>query len=426
MEIIPKPAFIRPNEMSDIVELLDFSGSDIIISTFKTTAPDKYQQDGLDIQLPFEIGFQQEHDGKLEVYVSSALEKLESKGDNTVKFTKLAEYYPRITDAAVLRRIFKGFFFEILKRSGEFDRQRDWYLVVPYNLPGTHRDEIRKTLKDFNQVAFKGFLSDVLCAIAYSNSRSNLTLAETQDTSLFIFDFRSMSLKVWWIQWEEKRNVSRFRITEVVLYPEYHEGAEVDICTWISKSARRLSSDQIILRGFGITRKEEKAFLNKSFEFLKSMTGEHQTQPLLFISEANIIKEGAKELIVKLHRPETLAKRLVFEYNMRFGIQIDEDKIFFLTPPEFKPPCEFKKAFLIEKATEPFTINFYGGLSDRVSNCVRLASIQLNASQNTQYNGGLEFIAQVEFTDRKHGRFSIISQGKDITSQDFKAPLIME
>jgi len=438
LEIAQKPDLIRSNEMSDIVELLDFSGTDITVSAFKIVAPNKYQQDGDEILLPFEIGFQQEQDGKLEVYVSDSLKELDSKEENVVKFTKLAEYCPKITDEVVLGRLFEGFFSEILNRSGEFDRQRDWYLVVPYNFPGGHRDEIRKALKRFNQVNFKGFLSDVLCAITYSNSKGNPTLAKTQDIPLFMFDFRSMGLKVWWIQWEEKRQVSRFQIKEVRLYPECHEATEVDICAWIRKSVRGLSSDQIILRGFGITTEEEKSFLKKSAKLLESMRDGRTCQPHLFISEVNVIKEGAKELIVKLRHPETLVKRLVFEYNMRFGIQLDEQKMFFLTPQEFQPPCEFKRAFWVEKMTKPLTVNFYGGLSDRVNSSVRLASIQIEESSvDNQYGDRFEFIAKVEFTDRKHGRLSIISpvalprgegaaQNKNVLSQDFKAPLLME
>ncbi len=424
--------------MSDIVELLDFSGADIIVSAFKTIAPNKYQQDGSDVLLPFEIGFQQEQDGELKIYVSDALKELDQKGENVVKFPRLAEYCPKITDEVLLRRIFEGFFSEILNRSGGSDRQRDWYLVVPYNFPGHHRDEIRKVLKRFNQVNFKGFLSDVLCAILYNSSRGNPTLAETQDISLFMFDFRSMGLKVWWIQWEEKRKVSRFQIKEVRLHPECREGVEVDICAWMKESVRGLSSDQIILSGFGITRDEEKSFLKKSSELLESMGDGQTCQPRFLISEANIVKEGAKELIVSLRHPETLVKQLVFEYNMRFGIQLDEDKIFFLTPQKFSPPCEFKRAFWVEKTTEPLAVNFYGGLSDRVNTSVRLASIRIEESlADNPHSDRFEFIAKVEFTDRKHGRLSIISpvdmprgeatvQNKNVLSQDFKAPLFME
>lgn len=436
--------------MEKEIYALDFSAPEILACSLHLP-----EVQHLELNLPWEVGFQGRDDGSLIACFGDDFKNLDPNAPNTVRFPDLEIYLKELRDELTLGSIFDAFAVEILeKRLPEMgylrnEKSAELYVITPYQWQAVHRVQLRQALKSYHvasslrgdtfhtgsRITLKSCVSEIFCAIAYyffrSDNRSELTnaLADSGEPDLFIFDFRKHELKIWLVGCSQTESEQIFEIRDIRIYPDYLFEEEEELIQAINAfiKAEQRSKEQTVLRGFGVIDPQRVEFVTSLLAQYYEEEVTSQFDLSAFESHYNAPLEGLAALIECLKNEGGLPKDLCFKYQFCFGVRLPNQKFVPILSTDATPPCERKRAFRLTGQAETFYLDLFCGLSlTQNSGVIHLASHDVSFSEEMRKDGSLEFIVSVELEDYTKGRFSVILPQGETQTTEFFVPALMD
>ena len=155
--------------------------------------------EAINFSLPWDIGFRQEHTGRLVACFGEAFENLDSNKPNEIQFPDLDVFFKEIADSETVACIFNAYLEEIfLQRlpEGAFSV----HIITPYQWKSVHRQQLRKILKSISKnnmhfprlnplnVVLRCMINQILClTTCYRETWENI-LTHANKLHLFLVD----------------------------------------------------------------------------------------------------------------------------------------------------------------------------------------------------------------------------------------------
>ena len=415
--------------MSKRVCIIDLSAPEIQIAVLVDN-----QLEGINLSLPWEVGFRQENGHTLVPCFGKAFERLNSNRLTEVRFTNLDTHFKEITDEKTLECLFNAFFEEIFHRRlpqhGYPIEAMSVYAITPYQWKPVHRQQLRKAFKRLksdvpisflkpSNIALRGMLNQTLCLSLYYQKTWIDILAGANKCNLFLVDFARSSFVVYHTicnQLEDSIVVELIDILEFTDLDAYKKMSDVQ------ETLKKVEDEHHIVVGFSGRVDDDVALT-----IIRLLQG-RCSATFLDPQETATLLGGAE--LVRQFEEKNLEKQLHFVYHFCFGVRLPDGKKVELVPNTWTPPYHRKKAFRVTGDVTEFDVHLYCGLSmTENSDVLHLATLKIVPQENKKYtlNSPMEFILSVTLSDPTHGTFAVHSpNSQEPKSVEFVIPVLMD
>ena len=394
----------------------------------------------IDLNLPWEIGFQTGTDGTLIACFGKALDRLDANHPTEVRFAELDAHFKEITDAETLQCLFYAFFEEIFHRrlpeSGYAIEAMLVYAIIPYQWKPVHRQELRRAFKrierNFGDEGFsppnlmlRSILSQVLCLTFYYQKTWEGLLANENELHLFLVDFTRRDLVLYRLSCKQSADDVTVELCDILRFPR----PPIDI-------GRQVSDVQHVLEAVGKTAPVAVGFsgaIGHSGRAVIELLQDRCSATFLEPQETAALLGGA-ELIPQFEMPRDTGrsptKPFHFVYDFCFGIWLPDGQWVELVPKGGIPPYHRKKAFRVTGTFEKFNIHLFCGLSLTDNNDAHhLTTLEIDAPENSNFSSRnpQEFVLSVTLDDPTRGTFAVHLPGQsELKAVEFTVPVLMD
>ena len=421
--------------MQKYICIFDFSAPEIQVGVLI----DKHFE-VIDLNLPWEIGFQTGTDGTLIACFGKALDRLDANHPTEVRFEELDAHFKEITDAEILQCLFYAFFEEIFHRRlpeyGYVPETMSVYTVIPYQWKPVHRQELRKAFKRIESnsetegfsppnLMLRSILSQVLCLTVYYQKTWEGLLADENELHLFLVDFTRHNIVLYRLSCKQFADDVTVELCDILRFPR----PPIDI-------GRQVSDVQHVLEAIGRTVPVAVGFsgtIGHSGRAVIELLQDRCNAIFLETQETATLL-GGTELIpqVELSRDTVSprAKPFHFLYDFCFGVRLSDDQWVELIPKGWTPPYHRKKAFRVTGTFKKFNIHLLCGLSlTDNSDTHHLATLEIDGLENSNFSSRnpQEFIFSVTLEGPTCGTFAVHLPGQsEVKTTEFTVPILMD
>ena len=415
--------------------IFDFSAPEIQVGILA----DKHFE-VIDLNLPWEIGFQTRTDGTLIACFGQALDRLDANRSTEVRFAELDVHFKEITEAEILQCLFYAFFEEIFHRRlpeyGYATEAMSVYTVIPYEWKPVHRQELRKAFKriDSNSgdeefsppnLMLRGILSQAICLTVYYQKTWERLLVNENELHLFLVDFTRRNIVLYRLSCKLSADDVTVELCDILRFPR----PPIDI-------GRQVSDVQHVLEAVGNTVPVAVGFsgaIGHSGRTVIELLQDRCNAIFLETQETAALL-GCTELITQVELPRdtgsSRAKPFHFVYDFCFGVRLPDAQWVKLVPKGWTPPYHRKKAFRVTGTFEKFNIHLFCGLSlTDNSDTHHLATLEIDALENSNFSphNSQEFIFSVTLEGPTCGTFAVHLPGQsELQIVKFTVPVLMD
>ena len=416
--------------MSKRVCIIDLSAPEIQIAVLVDN-----QLEGINLSLPWEVGFRQANGHTLVPCFGKAFERLNSNRLTEVRFTNLDTRFKEITDEKTLDCLFNAFFEEIFHRRlpqhGYPIAAMSVYAITPYQWKPIHHHQLRATFKRLkgdapvsflkpSNVTLRGVLNQTLCLSAYYQKAWMDILTDENKCHLFMLDFVQKDFIVYQLICNKLANRIIVEFSDILRFSDFFEDKDGRISD-VQKALQQVEDGQHVVVGFS-GRIDDAAL--KFIELLQA-----RCSATFFEPQENATLLGGAELVQQFEE-KSFEKSLHFVYHFCFGVRLPDGKKVELVPNTWTPPYHRKKAFRVTGDVTEFDVHLYCGLSMTANSDVHhLATLKIVPQENKKYtlNSPMEFILSVTLSDPTHGTFAVHSpNSQEPKSVEFIIPVLMD
>ena len=394
------------------------------------------QLQGINLRLPWEVGFRQEIDDTLVPYFGKAFKRLNSNHPAEVRFSDLDVTFKEITDKKTLQCLLHAFFEEIFHRQlpkhGYPIEAMSVYAITPYQWTPTHRQQLRRALKGVKsdvQVSFlnpsnvvlRGVLSQALCLSAYYQKVWIDILTDAKTCHLFLIDFARHDFVVYQMVCSQLKDNVTVELTDMLRFTDYFLETKKKIAG-VQKALQKVTDEQHVVVGFSGRIDDDIALT--IIESLQARCSATFLEP-----QAAATLLGGAEL-VRQFEEKSLESPLHFVYRFCYGVRLPDGKWVELVPKTWTPPYYRKKAFRATGSFEKFDVQLFCGLSlTNNSDVHHVATLEIIPLENKKYTlrSPMEFILSVTLSDATHGTFALyLPNPQEPKSVEFTVPVLMD
>lgn len=389
----------------------------------------------INLNLPWEVGFQQAADGTLTACFGDALDPLDPNHPKEVLFTELDLYFREITDAETLACLFHAFLEEIFHQQLP-EEAMSVYVITPYQWTSVHRQQLRRTIKRLESnspvvgtnppnVMFRGMLSQVLCLAVYYQKVWMDILANTRKLHLFLIDFARRDLVLYQLVCEQLADYVKVELCDILRFPDFFMDIE-----------RQVSDVQHVLKTVGETIPVAVGFSGTIDHSGRAVIELLQARcsAIFFETQATAALLGGAKLVQQFEPRQDpgkyLSKPLHFVYHFCFGVRLPDGRWVELVSKRWTPPYHRKKAFRVTGTLEKFDVHLFCGLSLTDNSDVHhLATLEIDSAADNNFSSRnpMEFILSVALDNSTHGTFAIhLPNPHEPKSVEFTVPVLMD
>ena len=415
--------------------IFDFSAPEIRVGVLT----DKHFE-VIDINLPWEVGFQQVANGTLTACFGEELDRLDANHPTEVRFAELDVHFQEITDADTLQCLFYAFFEEIfhqrLPESGYAIETMSVHAIIPYQWKSVHRQELRRAFKRIESssevegfrppnLMLRSILSQVICLAAYHQRDLEGLLANEHKLHLFLVDFTSYDLVLYHLFCEQSADYIKVKLCDILRFPRFPIDIERQVSD-VQHVMKAIGKNVLIVVGFsGVIGHSGRAVIELLQDRCNATFLEPQDTAALL---------GGAELISQFEVPRDtgkfLAKPYHFVYDFCFGVRFPDRQWVELVPKGWTPPYHRKKVFRVTGTFEKFNIHLFCGLSlTDNSDAHHLATLEINAPENSNFSSHnpQELIFSITLEGPTCGTFAVHLSGQsEVKTTEFTVPVLMD
>ena len=393
------------------------------------------QLEGINLSLPWEVGFRQENGHTLVPCFGKAFERLSSNHPAEVRFPNLETRFTEITDEKTLGCLFNAFLEEIfyrrLPQHGYPIAAMSVYVITPYQWKPIHRQQLRKAFKRLksdapvsflkpSNVTLRGVLSQTLCLSAYYQKAWMDILTDANKCCLFLVDFARNDFVVYHANYSQLEDSVMVELIDILRFIDFFMDTDEKVSD-VQKAWQKVEDEQHVVVGFS-GRIDDAAL--KFIELLQARCSATFLEP----QETATLLGGAE--LARQFEEKNLEKPLHFVYHFCFGVRLPDGKWVELIPNTWAPPCHRKKAFRVTGDVKAFDVHLFCGLSmTENSDVLHLATLEIVPQENKKYtlNSPMEFILSVTLDDAMHGAFALhLPNPQETRSVEFTVPVLMD
>ena len=401
--------------------IIDFSGTEIragmlIDGQFQT----------IDLNLPWEIGFRQEHDDTLVACFGEELKRLVPNHPAEVRFIELDVKLKDITDPKTLESLFDAFIEEIflqqLREHGYAIEVMSVYAITPYQWTPTHQEQLRHALKRIGRdlpvasfitsnMKLHGMLSQILCLTVYFQKDTSDTYNKLH---LYLIDFTRHDMILYQLYCEQLSDSVNVELRDILRFTDFFMDTETPVSD--VQSILQKNGDNIpVVVGFS-GRIDDTA--RTTIDLLQVLCAAIYLEP----QETAALLGGAE--LIQQFEEKTLEKPLHFVHSFCFGVRLPDGRCVELIPNTWAPPYNRKRAFRVSGDIDKFDVHLLCGLSvTEKSDVHHIATLEIDfSSHNSQ-----DFVLSVSLHEFSHGTFAIhFPNSREPRSVDFTVPVLMD
>ena len=393
------------------------------------------QLEGINLSLPWEVGFRQENGHTLVPCFGKAFERLSSNHPAEVRFPNLETRFTEITDEKTLGCLFNAFLEEIfyrrLPQHGYPIAAMSVYVITPYQWKPIHRQQLRKAFKRLksdapvsflkpSNVTLRGVLSQTLCLSAYYQKAWMDILTDANKCCLFLVDFARNDFVVYHANYSQLEDSVMVELIDILRFIDFFMDTDEKVSD-VQKAWQKVEDEQHVVVGFS-GRIDDAAL--KFIELLQARCSATFLEP----QETATLLGGAE--LARQFEEKNLEKPLHFVYHFCFGVRLPDGKWVELVPNTWAPPYHRKKAFRVTGDVTEFDVHLFCGLSvTENSDVLHLATLKVVPQENKKYtlNSPMEFILSVTLNDATRGAFALhLPNSQETRSVEFTVPVLMD
>ncbi len=377
--------------------------------------------ESLELNLPWEVGFQQAADGTLSACFGEAFDRLDSNRPTEVRFTELDLHLKEMTDAPTLACLFRAFLEEIFHRQLPQEAM-SVYVITPYQWKGVHRQQLRKAFKGIEKPGFnasnavlRSCLTQSLClAFSYRDAWQE-RLAALDELQAFLVHFSRHDLTRYHLICEREAACEKLELCDIRRYSDFFMDTEKPVSDLL-QTVKKVAANVPIVIGFSGAISDSGSALMKSLQARCSATFLEPQEDATLLGGAELVRQ---------FETHSLEKPIHFTYRFCFGVRLPSGRWVELIPKEWTPPYQRKKAFRVKGTLAPFDMHLFCGLSLADSSDMHhLATLEVDAGANNK-NG--EFVLSVALSDSAHGTFEVhLPEAREPRTVEFTVPVLMD
>ena len=377
--------------------------------------------ESIELNLPWEVGFQQAADGTLSACFGEAFERLDSNRPTEIRFTALELHLQEITDASTLACLFSAFLEEIFHRRLPQEAM-SVYVITPYQWKFVHRQQLRKAFKTIERpglntpnAVLRSCLTQSLCLVFSYRDAWQEQLAAAGELQAFLVHFSRHDLTLYHLMCEQDATCERVALRDIRRYPDFFMDMEKPVSD-LHQIVKKVAANIPAVIGFSGTVSNTGSAIMKSLRARCSATFLEPQEDATLLGGAALVREL---------ETQSLEKPLHFTYRFCFGVRLPDGRWVELISKACTPPCQQRKAFRVRGALEPFDVHLFCGLSLTDSSDVHhLATLALDISAN---NKNREFVLSVALSDSVHGTFAVhLPEEREPQNVAFTVPVLMD
>lgn len=377
--------------------------------------------ENIELNLPWEVGFQQAADGTLSACFGEEFNRLDSNRPTEIRFTALELHLREITDAPTLACLFRAFLAEIFHQRLPQEAM-SVYVITPYQWKFVHRQQLRKAFKTIERpglntpnAVLRSCLTQSLCLVLSYRDAWQEQLAAASELQVFLVHFSRHDLTLYHLMCQQDATCEKVALRDIRRYPDFlidREKPVSDLHQIVKKGAANIPA----VIGFSGTVSDTGSAIMKSLRARCSATFLEPQEDATLLGGAALVREL---------ETQRLEKPLHFTYRFCFGVRLPDGCWVELISKASTPPCQQKKAFRVRGALEPFDVHLFCGLSLTDSSDVHhLATLTLDISAN---NKNREFVLSVALSDSIHGTFAVhLPEAREPQNVAFTVPVLMD